>query len=338
MRQKPNSRMSFFGLILIFVSFQSFAQFEARPVSVALDNTEYECDAIGFSPTSQYKTKGTNSMGSFYIENTGSVVSCFINGDKTLTFDWRYELSGTPLPDTGLSITAFGEFGKVYELASVDQTTGWTTVSVYLPSGVESVNWELFPNESGTKGWVDNLRVQNGNQTGGNNGSGQQPGSDKGPFASNPLSVALDNTYYDFATGGDASFNVVNNSSTKGGSSLRSGNVNDNQFSILLGLVPAGREIKFDWRVSSETNYDFLIFYFLDLEGNLISDIDFITGTKSWATLSRRIPGEGNVIAAWAYVKDEIVSADSDSGWVDNVRISNSAIAALPGILQLLLD
>ncbi len=70
--------------------------------------------------------------------------------------------------------------------------------------------------------------------------------------------------------------------------------------------------INFNWKVSSEKNYDYLEFY---IDGVLM---DRISGTVDWTLKSYAITS-GSHTLKWRYVKDKSVSAGSDCGWVDKV-------------------
>lgn len=79
--------------------------------------------------------------------------------------------------------------------------------------------------------------------------------------------------------------------------------------------LSAGDTFKFDWMVSSETNYDKLKFY---VNGTEIANI---SGNTSWATYAYEIASDGTYIFKWEYSKDGSVNSNSDTGWVDEVRV-----------------
>lgn len=84
------------------------------------------------------------------------------------------------------------------------------------------------------------------------------------------------------------------------------------------GLLPAGAVLKFDWKVSSETNYDKLKFA---SNGSAVSGISDISGVQDWRTVTHTINSENNYTFTWSYTKDNSVSNNEDKGWVDNVEI-----------------
>ena len=73
--------------------------------------------------------------------------------------------------------------------------------------------------------------------------------------------------------------------------------------------------LSFYWRVSSESNYDFLRFY---LDG--VEQSGRISGTVNWTRKSLAI-GPGSHTLRWAYTKDGSVSSGSDAAWVDRVGL-----------------
>ncbi len=101
--------------------------------------------------------------------------------------------------------------------------------------------------------------------------------------------------------------------------SVNSGNQNmaSTQSTITMETVTlhAGDVFKFDWMVSSENNYDWLVFY---VNGTLE---ERISGVTDWATYTYTIPSDGNYIFKWSYEKDGSLNRDDDTGWIDEVRI-----------------
>lgn len=107
------------------------------------------------------------------------------------------------------------------------------------------------------------------------------------------------------------------------GYSLHSPSLGNNaQATITLsGTVPAGTQLKsisFMKKVSSELNYDFLVFK----NGN--STVDSISGTSAWTqdSLSLSLAAGSSYSFSWTYSKDVSISAGSDCAWIDNVVLS----------------
>jgi hypothetical protein len=71
--------------------------------------------------------------------------------------------------------------------------------------------------------------------------------------------------------------------------------------------------LKFYWKVSSESGYDYLEFYIDDVRQHRIS------GTVDWTQKTYSI-SSGSHTLKWRYMKDGSRSSGSDSGWVDKVE------------------
>ncbi len=99
---------------------------------------------------------------------------------------------------------------------------------------------------------------------------------------------------------------------------VRSGNKGVGSTTSTLRLVTdmdADDTLSFDWKVSSETNYDKLGFYVNDsLYGSVIS------GATDWATITYTAPESGSFTFEWRYSKDVSVNSNDDCGYVDNVE------------------
>ena len=78
--------------------------------------------------------------------------------------------------------------------------------------------------------------------------------------------------------------------------------------------MEAGDLLRFDWKVSSEPNYDKLIFAVNGTAQNNIS------GLVDWDTYYYRADTAGTYTFTWTYSKDGSVDRNDDVGWVDNVE------------------
>ena len=106
---------------------------------------------------------------------------------------------------------------------------------------------------------------------------------------------------------------------TTGSTALRSGSIADSQESILTAEIDTGQigaTLTFDWKVSSESGYDFLEVY---LNGD--EWYDSISGEIDWETNGVYIP-PGVHTVKWVYKKDGSASSGKDAGWIDNVQLT----------------
>ena len=117
-----------------------------------------------------------------------------------------------------------------------------------------------------------------------------------------------------------------------GRGAVKSGNAgSDNTTSTLRAVVDmqAGETLSFDWKASSEANYDKLGFYVNNTQiGSLIS------GVTDWDTITYTAGSDSTYTFEWRYVKDTSVSSNDDCGYVDNVRYSGDFTVTNPVELE----
>jgi hypothetical protein len=118
-----------------------------------------------------------------------------------------------------------------------------------------------------------------------------------------------------------SSLQVKQNNWTEGEDGVyQSNDINDSESTSMTLEVEGPLDFTFDWKVSSESNYDKLKWY---LDGSQISEI---SGTgNGWQTVGFSIP-EGSHTIRWEYSKDGSVSNGDDCGWV---RFTESVSASM---------
>lgn len=129
-----------------------------------------------------------------------------------------------------------------------------------------------------------------------------------------PLGEALDNTTLTWSTSGSADWFGQSGTAYSGESAAQSGVLQHSEEAYLDTTVSGTGTIRFYWKVSSESNYDFLRFY---IDG--VEQAGAISGTTDWAIQSFDISTDGSHSLRWAYTKDGSVSYAPDCGWVDLV-------------------
>ncbi len=174
------------------------------------------------------------------------------------------------------------------------------------------------------------------------------------PFADNELSQAVDNHSFEFVDEPNLGFFKQERTYNVDCDAAQSDPISDNETAIMLTAVEGPTVVSFDWRVSSERNFDGLAFTVLGINpdgGFFDTGIGTtITGQVDWNTRSVRIPA-GPHLVAWGYIKDINTSVGDDTGWVDNVLIGPQGqvtpdlenpnacpgtLASIPAILQML--
>ncbi len=161
--------------------------------------------------------------------------------------------------------------------------------------------------------------------------SGQSP---EVPLAI-PASVSVEFPYYSpitlsdaldvddvTATGsGSAEWVGVDHEYSVDGDSLQSGNVGDSSSSSLAMTIMGPADISFDWKVSSQSDADWLSF---EVDGTGV--IDRMSGSVDW-TAEEFSLSSGEFTIRWTYSKDISGSSLDDCGWIDNLVISSAATA-----------
>jgi len=120
---------------------------------------------------------------------------------------------------------------------------------------------------------------------------------------------------YPWVMGGDADWYICDAGPYEGSYSARSGDINDNQDSelqVTLDVVAAS-DISFWYKVSSESNYDYLHFYVDGVE------VDSWCGEVGWSQLTHPVTA-GTHTFKWSFIKDYSVSNGSDCGWIDYIE------------------
>jgi uncharacterized repeat protein (TIGR02543 family) len=94
-----------------------------------------------------------------------------------------------------------------------------------------------------------------------------------------------------------------------------SGLIPDNGSVSLDMTVSGGGEISFMWRVSSESDSDFLLFF---VDGQAVASI---SGTKGgWIAFTNRVGGVASThTLSWRYQKNGSFASSLDAGWVDDI-------------------
>ncbi len=136
-----------------------------------------------------------------------------------------------------------------------------------------------------------------------------------------------DGTLTGWTTGGTVPW-VISSDAYTGSYSAKSGNLawrnGVNSWIYKTVDVPFNTTIDFDWKVSSESGYDYLSFY---LDNN---QLNAMSGEIGWTHLSYPISAGSHTIK-WYYSKDGSVTSEQDSGWIDNVAISGVDLGLLNG-------
>ena len=127
--------------------------------------------------------------------------------------------------------------------------------------------------------------------------------------------TALDTTGLSWAPGGNANWYGQAVTTHDGVDAAQSGDIGDGQESWLETTVTGPGTLGFWWRVSSEQNYDYLLF---TLNGVQQAAALEISGEMGWEQKTVSVPA-GSHTLRWNYFKDGSESSGADAGWVDQV-------------------
>ncbi|HXK49300.1 MAG TPA: C25 family cysteine peptidase [Clostridiales bacterium] len=122
---------------------------------------------------------------------------------------------------------------------------------------------------------------------------------------------------------GDANWVIDSGTFYEGSYSSRSGVISDDENSIMsfsADFISDGN-VFFYKKISSESGYDFLIFYIDGVEQGRWS------GISDWSSAGYQVTA-GTHVLKWEYSKDVYVSSGSDCAWVDNIELSGIASSA----------
>jgi hypothetical protein len=184
------------------------------------------------------------------------------------------------------------------EKTKIAGAVDWTQVSYNIAAGTHTLKWSYTKDVSVSSGsdcgWVDKLEITT-------------PAAD-------PIAEAVDYPGLTFTLTGNANWFSQTTTTYYGGDAAQSGDIGNSQTSTMETTISGKTSVKFYWRVSSETNYDYLRFYIDGVEQNRIS------GSTSWAQRSYTV-SSGTHTLKWSFTKDGSVSSGSDCGWVDYLQL-----------------
>jgi len=126
---------------------------------------------------------------------------------------------------------------------------------------------------------------------------------------------------YGWNSGGNAKWYITSDTKVKGAYSIKSGIIGNNQQTYIQAnyTIPVSSNItvSFYRKVSSEENYDKLIFYVNDAE------IASWSGESNWTKFTYQAESiTSSLTLKWVYKKDDKNSFGSDCCWIDDIVVS----------------
>jgi hypothetical protein len=288
----------------------------AAPISlgIALDNTN-----LVWQTSSTYPWLGTNPpsptfdgvysavSGNRFVPSSSSWLQTTVVGPGTLSFWWRVDSDVTPPPPA----TPYSFDALEVDINGVmqDQIMGqvdWNYRSYALPAGTNVITWQYVKdatyNAGADQAWLDQVHFVTA-----------------APIA---LSTALDTCGANWTSGGNTNVTYwtgQTNVTRDGAAAAQSGAIAPGQESWLQTTVAGVTNLSFWWKVSSQTNYDYLEFYTNSVLATRIS------GEADWRSNYFRLSSATNQLK-WRYVRTNIVvtSQGQSCGWLDGVSLTPS--------------
>lgn len=126
------------------------------------------------------------------------------------------------------------------------------------------------------------------------------------------FSTALNTTNLIWSTGGDLGWFTETQTTYDGKEAAQSGAITDDGSTWIQTTVPADGQLSFFWKVSSESDFDYLHFF---INGE---EQDAISGEQDWNQESYAVSAGDTV--RWEYDKDDSNSDGADAGFLDEVN------------------
>ena len=137
-------------------------------------------------------------------------------------------------------------------------------------------------------------------------------------ISADAFAAALDGFGLAYSTNGVASWIVQTTTTHDGVDAAQNGDISDSEETTLQTTVSGPDRLRFWWKVSSESTFDYLNFI---VDGIIV---ERISGEVNWAQVVYDIPA-GSHTVQWRYTKDGSVSTGTDSGYLDEVRLDSQS-------------
>ena len=220
-----------------------------------------------------------------------------VSGPGTLTFWWKVS------SETNYDFLRFAVDGV--EQACISGEAGWVQASFPVAAGSHALRWTYTKDGNTSRGqdagWVDQVSFT--------------------PTSAPTLAAALDTPGWNWVTGGNSPAWYGQTAVTQDGlAAAQSGAIGDSQATWMETTVSGPGTLTFWWKVSSETNCDFLRFAVDGVEQARIS------GEAGWVQTIFSV-AVGSHALRWTYTKDGNTSRGQDAGWLDQVNFTSTVLA-----------
>ena len=251
--------------------------------------------------------EGYNSLSSvvFAGHQTGALALTGISDATGISF--RYKIvQGSPGDE--LMFKVEGETLQTWS----ERDTEWRLFVFKSAESFSKVSWEAVSasnNGNGVKIFIDNVTVLKPSP----NGDPQNP---KETGIARALDFESDEFDQFIENESEYPWELDNSQSYNGSTSLKSGAISHSDTSEISITQDFGDgALSFNFKVSSESNFDYLIF--------LIDDVEVArwSGDVDWQNFETSI-SVGTRVLTWRYQKDSSVSIGDDAVWIDDISFS----------------
>ena len=259
-----------------------------------------------------YLASGTHTLRWAYDRNGGSTGAAYLDQVSYVSGGTAAFIATQPAPQT--VVAGSNAVFTVAASGTPPITYQWQFAGVNLANATNSsltLN-NVQPNQAGNYGVV----VANGY------GSPVTSSSAALTVTTIPLPVAVDYAGPVWSSSGNAPWFGQGSVTHDSADAAQSGWLTNSQSSYLDTTLVGPGTLKFWWKVSSETNYDFLRFY---VDG--VSKI-IISGEVDWQQQTFALPA-GSQTLRWAYTKDSTLSQGLDAAWLDQVSYDGRPILSI---------
>jgi hypothetical protein len=193
----------------------------------------------------------------------------------------------------------------VQQGSSLSGEVDWQQRTVVLPAGTWTCRWRFSKDNidldpiGQNAAWVDQVSFV--------------------PATGISLAAAVDNPGFTWLTGGFADWFGQSTTTHDGIDAAESGNISDDEYTILQTTVVGPGTISFWWKVSSEVGWDWLHFF---IDSSLADP--GLSGEVNWTFRSFAIPAGAHTLS-WQYSKDDSFTIGQDRGWVDQIVYSTAS-------------
>lgn len=288
----------------------AFLQAPVVPLAAALDGaglswvTGGGASWTGYGPPS-FNHDNVDAAASGHLgDGQECWVETTVTGPGTLSFQWM--ISSAAAADS-MSLLIDGR-----PRAVISGEVPWQPVTATLGEGQHTLRWRYAKDGEGAAGmdtaWLDEVNFT--------------------PDLLPPLADALDGTGLQWLSSGTGAWSPQTSVTHDGVDAAKSAAIGDSQQTWLETTVNGPGRVNFWWKVSSQTNRDYVVFA---VDGE---DLYFVSGDSGWQQQGFDLTGSGVHVLRWRYYKNASLTGNLDAAWLDEVSFTPAPAVALADALD----